>query len=517
MKTYQADEAIARFRQCYDEARLSYEITESSADFVRITVTKDNVSIDTWFDFNTQLWGFDLLQGGHKQFPKFEEFEDFFGTYLSIHTVFIPNAKIVTDAFEKEYGINTVYDNFSGNKKNGYVARFKVLGSSEQMVLVQRVPEGYLVRLTAPDEDPQKVRIRAEYKYDINENGDVVSIPTMSSYSRKLKELYANDSSKQIQRVAENIFSFSIEGLVITAEIQFNYTEVRYKVTEVGCYDADLMVAPEDPFNLSAVYLACKDFYDDCVAGDEDEGSGDSSEGLEDASSADDFGGDDFGGSSEAEAQSDGEVASDGAYTAGLGSEAAEAMRQEENDASWQSFGINDGEEESEAAAGAPDAEQEDPVAEVPAEKAPAEEPAGSEDAEVDGAEEEAMQAAEVPAEAPEVAEAPPAPPQPVEAEAIESKSREVGTDMAVQSIKLVQENGETTGVQFIADDNIYMFGVEMVKDAGVPVRRIGETVNMVVRAGMKMTEDEVRLKRYAVEMENPGEVLDGLIKAMFG
>lgn len=466
MKTYHVEEAVAKFRECFDEASLDYEIVDSDVNTVRVAVRRDEVTLMTWFDVKQQLWGFDLLNGGHKSCGNFEEFEDFFGTYLSIHTVFIPNAKTVTDAFEREYGINTVYDSFSGNKQNGYTAKFKVLGSGDQSVLVKRITEGYLVRLVVPDDVSGKFKVKTEYKYEIAEDGVVTPIPTIYMFMRRLKERYGEDNSKKIQRVGESLFTFGIEGLVVSAEISFNYMEVRYHITEVSCYAADFMLSPEDPYDLSAIYMACKDFYDDCAT--DDEGDVDPEESSDEPDSDESV-----------------EESGESSYTAGFDHEEAEAFRQEE------------------AAAGE-DAEKpfEDDFGGAEGVGIPAE----SEIPEEYGADQD-----EAP---PEVAQQ-----EGQSSDTTEDEGQEVEKPMSimsVESIKKVVEGDTTVGVQFIVDGQPYIFGVDRVKAAGFPVKRIKETVNVVYKCGMKMTEDELRLKRYSDEYDDPSDVLSQILEAVF-
>lgn len=500
MKTFQADEAIAKFRNCFDEAGLEYEIVDSDASNVRLEVRRDDVTLCAWFDVEQQLWGFDLLQGGHRTSNKFEEFEDLFGTYLSIHTVFIPNAKIVTDAFERELGLNTVFDSFSGNKQKGYTAKFKVLGSGDQNVLVHRVPEGYLARLVVPDEEEGKYKIRLEYKYEIGEDGKATLIPTMSLVVRELKERYGADSTKQIQRISADSFCFSIEGLVITAQISFNYTQVRYHVTEVGPYDADLIITPDDPYDLSAVYMRCKDYYDDCMAGEGEEESAEE----------------------------------DTAYTGGIDTADASALHQEEADAVANAgapfeddFADEAESEQDEEHSGDDDSEvgseepsedageddEETTTYEVAMEQEPAGDPTqSSKRPALSGLLDDEMQANVAKAEkAAEVR----AGVNRAFADVTQQSEKGDGA-MTVESIKLVKENGETVGVQFIVNGDPYIFGVAQVKAAGLPVKRVKESVDIVYKCGMRMTRDELRLKKYADEPDNPEEVLSQIMEAVF-
>lgn len=490
MKTYQADEAIAKFRTCFDSAGLEYEFINSDVNTVRCNVTRGDVTLCTWFDVTKQVWGFDLLQGGQKVCDQFEAFEDYLGTYLLIHTVFIPNTKIVTDAFEKEFGITTVYDSFSGNKQKGYTAKFKVLGNGDQNVLVQRIPEGYLVRLVVPDDMSPKFKVRAEYKYELSESGEVTPIPTIHLYTNRIMDKYADDASAQIQRVGDSVFSFSIDGLVITAEVQFNYMEIRYHITEVGCYDADLMVSPDNPYDLSAVYMACKDFYDDCVAGEDDDAPAGESETVfaGDSDAADAAGFDSDSATDDDEVDEFGAGCDEAIEVTGAGcraeidAEDAEELAQEE------------------AAAVSGDGSQDyDDLAELEPNTGVAAEPE-----EPDEVPKKGMQLSGLTEEVATMAD------EPVR------ETGSCGGTMSVDSIKLVVEDGKNVGVQFIVDGNPHIFGVDAVKAAGLPVKRIKQTVSVINKCGMRMTEDELRLKKYSEDYSGSNELLAEIVNAVF-
>lgn len=503
MKTYQADEAIAKFRSCFDEAGLEYEIVDSDASRVQIEVKRDEVTLCAWFDVEQQAWGFDLLQGGHKSSNRFDEFEDLFGTYLSIHTVFIPNAKIVTDAFERELGINTVYDSFSGNKQKGYTAKFKVLGTGDLSVLVHRVPEGYLARLVSPDGDTGKYKIRSEFKYELNDNGKAVLIPTMSLVVKELKARYSEDSTKQIQRISDDTFCFSIDGLVITASISFNYTQVRYHVSEVGPYDADLLVTPEDPYDLSALYMSCKDFYDDCMAG-ESEDAGTDYKGEIDHADEDSL----------HQEEQDAVASPNAPFDDDFGDEiddSSDGEAEEQDEEEEESYG--DSEDDSKD--GQDEGQDEEPV--TPYGVAVEREPQAVTDVQtrrpplsplLDPEYEKDVAKAEKAAAVKAGVES-------AFKETQDDKSEGDGT-MSVESIKLIKESDEDVGVQFIVDGTPYIFSIGQVKLAGLPVKRIKDSVQIVYKCGMRMTEDELRMKKYADELENPIEVLNQIIEAVF-
>lgn len=509
-----ADEAIGKFRECFSGSELQYDFSNSDVNSVRCEVEYDDFRLNVWFDVQKQMWGFDMLNGGSKTSADFDEFEDYLGAYLSIYTVLIPNAKIVADAFEKELGISTVFDSFSGNRKNGYTVKFRVLGVDSQDVLVQRIPEGYLIRLVVPDDESQRYKVKTEYKYEV-EDGKANPIPTMHMYIRRLKERYSNDSSKKVQRVGENMFNFCIDDLVVVAEISFNYTEVRYHVTEVGPFDADINVAPEDPYDLSVVYMACKDFYDDSVAGEEAEEE--ASAGV--AGDSEDSGGsfqedtvpmqetvEDSADDEAVKEVKDEECVSEGvddqtehgsSYTAHLDSDEAKTIVQEEAMAA--EFAQRPFE----------DAVQDDQVPQEPVQEDVSvqdieqwKEPVGPKDG------------------------VPPASsghPTLYGAASLlqheEGPSKPVSNKYAIEELQVssIKRIDDGSGrVQFIVNGVIHIYSAEAVKAAGFPVKRIKETVKVIEKCGISMTEDEVRMRRYADEDADTEEFLSRIISAIF-
>ena len=137
------DSALQSFRESFDRAKLNYDIAQVDERLVRFVIHQDDFSIVSWFDADKQIFGFDMLNGGCKTYEDFGEFEGFLTTYLKIYTDFIPSAKVVADTFEATQGIDSVYDNFSGNKQTGYTTDLRFL-ETDLGVLVSKETDGYV-------------------------------------------------------------------------------------------------------------------------------------------------------------------------------------------------------------------------------------------------------------------------------------------------------------------------------------------------------------------------------------
>ena len=220
-----------------------------------------------------------MLNGGCKTYEDFGEFEGFLTTYLKIYTDFIPSAKVVADAFEATQGVNSVYDNFSGNKQTGYTARFMVLGKSDFDVLVSKETDCYVAKLVQYIEDGSRYKVLSEYKYEVDEVRNVSLIPTIHSYMNELSRRYSESDTVDINRNDINAFEFIIEGLSIVATVDFMYKQISYNIATVGGFEFNKTWTPDtldEAYNLSALYLFCKDFYDDSVAENDSDDSEDS-------------------------------------------------------------------------------------------------------------------------------------------------------------------------------------------------------------------------------------------------
>lgn len=256
--------ALEQLRNSFDELGLVYNIDKLDENSVQLGVVKNSVEIKVWFNADKQIFGFDMLQGGCKTYTEFSEFEKFFNTYLTIHTEFLPSAKAVADEFEKVLGASSIYDNFQGNNKQGYVAQFRLLGQDDKIILISRVPEGYVAKLGSYVDDGSRFKVLSEYKYEVDEVNNVSLIPTIHSYMAELSRRYSEDDSISIERIGVDEFYFNIEGLSIKVKVEFIYKEIRYLVESINNYNVDFSCTlDDDPYKLSSLYMICKDKYDD--------------------------------------------------------------------------------------------------------------------------------------------------------------------------------------------------------------------------------------------------------------
>lgn len=257
-----SDSALEQLRTCLTNNGYPFEMNQLDEKIVRLNVKISDYIIPAWFLVDKQIFGFDMINGGSKTCSSIEDFNKYFTTYIHINVDFIPKAKLIADVFEKDLGVNSVYDTFSGNKEEGYVAKFRILSIPGQYFLVSQDTTLYVARLVTYSEDGSRFKVLKEYKYDLDDVGNVTNIPTIHSYLAKLTELYGESDTVDIDRVGINSFVFNIEGLNIKADVVFSYTEISYDIKSVNGVEFNQFITPEDPYELQALYLECHDAYE---------------------------------------------------------------------------------------------------------------------------------------------------------------------------------------------------------------------------------------------------------------
>lgn len=257
-----SDTALEQLRTSLTNMGYPFETNQLDEKTVRLNVKISDYVIPVWFLVDKQIFGFDMINGGSKTCSTIEEFTKYFSTYIFIYVNFIPKAKIIADAFEKDIDINTVYDNFSGNKEEGYTAKFRVLSTPGQFVLICKDSSLYSARLVTFTEDGSRVRVLTEYKYDLDDVNNITHVPTIYSYLAKLTELYGENDAVNIDRIGVETFEFTIEDLHITADVLFSYTKISYLIKDINGVVFDEVVELNNPYELQDLYLKCHDSYE---------------------------------------------------------------------------------------------------------------------------------------------------------------------------------------------------------------------------------------------------------------
>ena len=454
-----SDSALEQLRTCLTNNGYPFEMNQLDEKIVRLNVKVSDYIIPAWFLVDKQIFGFDMVNGGSKTCSSIEDFNKYFTTYIHINVDFIPKAKLIADAFEKDLGVNSVYDTFSGNKEEGYVAKFRILSTPGQYFLVSQDTTLYVARLVTYSEDGSRFKVLKEYKYDLDDVGNVTNIPTIHSYLAKLTELYGESDTVDIDRVGINSFVFNIEGLSIKADVVFSYTEISYDIKSVNGVEFNQFITPEDPYELQALYLECHDAYEAKLIDVEEEQS---SNGVEEQGSEEE------------------QLPNEEQETEEQGIE--EQLPSEEQ--------IADDEQLAEEVP----AEEETPVKEEPqVEETVSDNEDTSQVTSEDSSFDETSEQQETNLE---------------EGQTLESN------DFSVK--KVIGSDNKDAGLQFVVDDSIYFINAETAVNLGVPLARFSEIEGTKEKHGVVMTTDEIDLHTFSKDVSSDVEQCKKLIFRIF-
>lgn len=454
-----SDSALEQLRTCLTNNGYPFEMNQLDEKIVRLNVKVSDYIIPAWFLVDKQIFGFDMINGGSKTCSSIEDFNKYFTTYIHINVDFIPKAKLIADAFEKDLGVNSVYDTFSGNKEEGYVAKFRILSTPGQYFLVSQDTTLYVARLVTYSEDGSRFKVLKEYKYDLDDVGNVTNIPTIHSYLAKLTELYGESDTVDIDRVGINSFVFNIEGLSIKADVVFSYTEISYDIKSVNGVEFNQFITPEDPYELQALYLECHDAYEAKLIDVEEEQS---SNGVEEQGSEEE------------------QLPNEEQETEEQGIE--EQLPSEEQ--------IADDEQLAEEVP----AEEETPVKEEPqVEETVSDNEDTSQVTSEDSSFDETSEQQETNLE---------------EEQTLESN------DFSVK--KVIGSDNKDAGLQFVVDGSIYFINAETAVNLGVPLARFSEIVGTKEKYGVVMTTDEIDLHTFSKDVSSDVEQCKKLIFRIF-
>lgn len=448
-----SDSALEQLRTCLTNNGYPFEMNQLDEKIVRLNVKISDYIIPAWFLVDKQIFGFDMINGGSKTCSSIEDFNKYFTTYIHINVDFIPKAKLIADAFEKDLGVNSVYDTFSGNKEEGYVAKFRILSIPGQYFLVSQDTTLYVARLVTYSEDGSRFKVLKEYKYDLDDVGNVTNIPTIHSYLTRLTELYGESDTVDIDRVGINSFVFNIEGLSIKADVVFSYTEISYDIKSVNGVEFNQLITPEDPYELQALYLECHDAYEAKLIDVEEEPV---SNGVEDEQSLDEV--------QETEKQ---------------GAEEQETEEQLPNEEQL--------------------AEEVPTEEEIPVEREPQIEETALDNEDIgqvtseDSSFDETSEQQEMNLE---------------EEQTLESN------DFSVK--KVIGSDNKDAGLQFVVDGSIYFINAETAVNLGVPLARFSEIVGTKEKHGVVMTTDEIDLHTFSKDVSSDAEQCKKLIFRIF-
>lgn len=461
-----SDSALEQLRTFLNNRGYPYETNQLDEKTVRLNAKIGDYIIPVWFLVDKQIFGFDMINGGSKPYTTIDDFGKYFTTYVYIYTNFIPKAKLIADKFEQDIKINSVYDIFSGNKEEGYTAKFRVLSHPNRVILVSEEDTIYTARLVEYVEDGTKHKLITEYKYELDDVGNVSNVPTIYSYYAELGRLYGDSDTIDIDRVGFSTFVFHIEGMDIKADVLFSYKRVFYSIQEINGVAVDEEVDLDDPYRLQDLYLKCSDLYE-LNSIDVDVASEETQQETDEASENDSI--EESNSTAELETSEEAETSED--------------ISQEVQDETSDDIAQENSEEASE-----------DEV-NLEGTTATTEETEQEIQDETNDSEEETSES---------------------ETNVYENKedsSLETG-NFSVKKVLGLKSEGY--GLQFIDGETIYFVDAQVATQLGVPLDRFSEVVSTVEKHGVVMTADEISMHTFSKNVSSDEDTCKKLIFRIF-
>lgn len=231
----------------------AYNVAKQDERGIQLDVSKGNFTLKVVYDGADDIYGFFVIGVGIKPFDTFEEFRDYFETYMSIHTDFLPKANMMSEFFEKHRGIIATYSHFIGNMKDGYTALFNVNGEPAQTISVDYRGNLYRLRYNINNE------VVATYGFVLDETDRITPVMTPDYYFDLMTERMKKISDEyDFNRISDNSFFLREKAtdlkLVYSIIRPKDYNKPYCSVTKVNNIDVSIDWHEEAILDVASLY-----------------------------------------------------------------------------------------------------------------------------------------------------------------------------------------------------------------------------------------------------------------------
>lgn len=533
MVTY-ADSALKQLRDaCKDYGFELKDLTESK---VSANVTLNSITTEVWFDVDRQLFAFKLFQGGAKSFQGIEAFKGVFYNYMHCYGVLKPKASHIVSFFEKEYNIQTIFNTISGNAQNGFKAIYCQVGA-ENEIHVYEVDGNYRADYIEYNCDKTASSTIATRLY----SDDFEEVLTLDFYLENLMKLYTkpvnglellkigSEDYKLKWMSTECVVRFIVEDSIVTVNIKSAVSD-NFKLES-----SSLLAELQNPYDLMEIVRRVEEYkseeinrhkaeaevetnndvLEESTMSNDIEESNENTQTIEtsseETSSIDD--------SSDAEESSNDEDSDAEGTSNDKESDVEDSSNDKESDVEESSIDEESLEEDftSENESDSEDSS----VSEDFIESQESEDTQDCEDTKEceDNQESEDAQVSENTQECEDIQdENNDSESEEENKETIEEHSSllEESEDNLSMELKAIKENGSIVGVLLRDDNVLYTFSVDTAYEAGIPVKRLDYETNLVLFRGIRVTEDEKELKKFAIDLNGELDKLSSLLDVFF-
>lgn len=132
-------DAYEEIESFLDEEGYDYEEEQNNEEGCSFKVVTRGIPLRLWFKAEAQQYGFDMVKGGSKVRPSFDELSALFKGYIILYCVIFPTAKEIMAELEKRTGEKATYKQTQGSVNTGYKVMFQ---SGDIGYMVESIDEG---------------------------------------------------------------------------------------------------------------------------------------------------------------------------------------------------------------------------------------------------------------------------------------------------------------------------------------------------------------------------------------
>lgn len=447
------------------------EVTTQKIDMVA-TYKKNGSTIEIFYDATANLYGFQMFNHGCKTYEDINKFVQMLGIYMYINTEFMPTTQKLAQLYGQSEGINTKYQTFSGNKTDGFTAKYEIM-SCDHYLFIQEKENSYLVSRVVLTDNGASYKTIDSLEYIKTNDGFEVRL-TIPSLSNKLFDACLNNNM-MLTREEFNLFVLKYDFLTITFEANITDT-VEYHVTHINDKDTDFSFILEDYTDMSAFITAVLDRFNSKLPTDNVANNEFNPDNI-DAVDIDD-------------------IEFDTPIGETIENRVISETPVQEEETDEEETDIEESEE--------PEESIEEPVEESDELEEPNEEPTNEESVEevnnemVEELEETKDNTGEI---------------EPMKEETSSEISQTNIEDIAVRKIN---KDNELQALLFDATDKLYIVTVDKLEKFGIPFARITDVEPIIQKKGYTVLETESKRHIFAEDVSNNETIVKQLVTALF-
>ena len=460
---------------------------------------------------------FKLVQGGVKTYSDPDKFFKMFSVYVYINSDFIPRAKKVSNLFENECHISSVYQTFEGNVEVGFTAIFKVLGKEGVIQISDR--NDTMVATLYEDGTLDTALISCVYSE--TDDGEYKIVLTPQTFLNRFIQTLNNTTipaQVKVESYEEGVFLLKFDNSIFRVALDIIDDEIIFELLGINDNPISAKITIENPYDVENFILRLLDIKKE---GDENSDFNQGREKIEEEVEQEDCevleqdafdkvesGMHDNGVKEHSEPTRESEDDNRDGYTDECSTDVNDTANTVDYDSRVESGGeIAEGDSVDEAESGDPVCGETEPRGNgdrVYTDDGDSEyrDEEGTETSE--GTETEEFESGECETGECETGEC-----------RVESYDSEV--EGMVSAFKIEDDNGVVTSLGFVGDNFIYTCDLDALKPYNIPLSRITDTDSFKKYNKMIVLDIEVSKKMFAVDKTNDADLISSLVKSIFG